>query len=111
MSGFIQPHAKEFMQEFDLILQYQDVIESLEDSRRTSGDRSNTQTLAKAQVISPTPDQDFHCFYPCNIILSHILIPACRKGKNRTAARQPHTGRTSIHDVIVKLKLRRHFAS
>ena len=62
ISGFIHPHAKGFMQEFDLILQYQDVIESLEDSRRTSGDRSNTQTLAKAQVISPTPDRDFCCF-------------------------------------------------
>ena len=26
--------------------------------------------------LSHTPDRDFHCFYPCEIILSHIPIPA-----------------------------------
>ena len=27
------------------------------------------------------PDRDFRCFYPCDIILSHIPIPACGQDK------------------------------
>ena len=50
--------------------------------------------------ISRTPDQHFRCFYSCEIILSHIPIPALRKDKNG----KPHAGGTSIRDVSVLLK-------
>ena len=30
---------------------------------------------------SRTPDRDFRCFYPCEIILSHTPVPALGKGK------------------------------
>ena len=46
------------------------------------------------------PDRDFRCFYPCEIFLSHILIPALGKDKKE----QPHAGPTSIPEVIVMLK-------
>ena len=53
----------------------------------------------------------FGCFYPCEVYLSHIPVPARRKDKKkRTAARRPHAGRTSIRDVIVMLQLRHHVA-
>ena len=41
--------------------------------------------------------------------ISHILVPAQPKGKIKNE--QMHVGRTSIHDVIVMLKLRLHVAS
>ena len=50
--------------------------------------------------ISCTPDQDFHCIYPCEIILSHIPIPAHGKIKKE----QPHVRHMSIRDVIIVLK-------
>ena len=50
------------------------------------------------------PYQDFRCFYPCEIILSHIPVPG--RGKKRTAARRPHAGRTSIRGVFEMFKLR-----
>ena len=40
--------------------------------------------------VAPTPDPDFGCFYPCEIILFHILAPALKKDKNE----QLHVGRT-----------------
>ena len=49
-------------------------------------------------AISRTPDRDFRCFYPCEIFLSHKPIPALGKDKKN---KQPHSGRTSIRDVIV----------
>ena len=36
--------------------------------------------------------------------LSHIPVPARGKNKERTAARRPRAGRTSIRDVIVMFK-------
>ena len=60
--------------------------------------------------ISCTTDQDFHCFNQCGIFLSHTPVPALGKDKNRTAARRPHAGCTTISDVIVILKWRRHVA-
>ena len=42
--------------------------------------------------------------------LSLIPIPACWKDKKWTATRWPHTGRTSIPDVIVMLKWRHNVA-
>ena len=44
---------------------------------------------------SCTPERDFRCFYPCEIILSHPYQPM-GKIKNE----QPHAGCTSIRDVI-----------
>ena len=35
--------------------------------------------------------------------LSHTPVPALGKDKKRLAARRPHAGRTSFHDVIVML--------
>ena len=60
--------------------------------------------LLKEWIYSHTPDRDFCCFYPCEIILSHIPVPAREKGKNRTAARRQYAGRTLIRDVIKMLK-------
>ena len=57
-----------------------------------------------------TPDQDFPCFYPCEIILSHTPVPALGKDKKWIAACHPHAGRTSICDVIVMLKWHHHVA-
>ena len=45
--------------------------------------------------------------YPTNV----ILVPACGKDKKRTAARQPHAGRTSIRDVMIMFKWRHRVAS
>ena len=60
-------------------------------------------------LLSHTPDWNFRCFYPCEIILqiilSHISIPAC--GKKRTAAHWC----TPFYDGIVMLKLHYHVAS
>ena len=51
-----------------------------------------------AKRYSSTPDQDFSCSYPCEIILSHIPVPAHGKDKNKQpqvrntlAARRPVT--------------------
>ena len=44
-------------------------------------------------------------------VLSHIPVPARGKDKKQTAARQPHAGCKSIHDVIVMLKFCHHVAS
>ena len=44
-------------------------------------------------------------------VRSHILVPARGKDKKQTTARRPHAKRTSIHDVIVMLKIRHHVAS
>ena len=63
------------------------------------------------KIHSRTPDRDFCCFYPCEIILSHILVQDLGKDKKRTAARRPDAGRRSIRDVIVILKWRQHVAS
>ena len=52
-------------------------------------------------LYSCTPDRDFRCFYPYEIILSQIPVPARGKEKKLTAARWPHAGHTSIHDIIV----------
>ena len=35
-----------------------------------------------------TPDWDFHCYYPCEIILSHIPVPASRKHQTVAVARR-----------------------
>ena len=51
------------------------------------------------QLFSRTPDQDFRCFYPCE-----ITVPARGKDKKGTAARQSHAGSTLISDIIVMLK-------
>ena len=58
-------------------------------------------------IFSRTPDRDFRCFYTCEIILSHIPVPASGKHKKE----QPHAGRTSILDIIVMLKCCHHTAS
>ena len=41
------------------------------------------------EEISRIPDRDFRRFYPCEIILSHIRVPARGKDKKQTAARRP----------------------
>ena len=51
---------------------------------------------------SHTPDYDF-----CKI----ISLPACGKDKKPTAAHRSHTGRRSICDVVVMLKVHHHVAS
>ena len=56
-------------------------------------------TLWLNQEFSRTPDRNTNCFYPCEIILSHIPVPARGKDKNE----QPHVNRTSIRDVITSL--------
>ena len=43
-------------------------------------------------------------FYPCEIILSHIPVPARGKDKKQTATRKLHADHTLIPDVIVMLK-------
>ena len=55
-------------------------------------------------TVSHTPDQDSGCFYPWEIILSHIPVPACGKYNKRTATHWLYAGRTSIPDVIVMIK-------
>ena len=51
--------------------------------------------------FSRTQDQDFRCFYPCEIILlSHIPVPACEKGK-----KQPHTHRSLTSLTICNVKI------
>ena len=52
---------------------------------------------------SRTPDLDFSCFYPCDI-LSHIPVPAPGKDEKRTAARRPQATRTSTIVVILTLE-------
>ena len=64
-----------------------------------------------SSTIYHTPDRDFRYFYPCEIFLSYIPVPALGKDKNRTSARRPHAGRMSILDVIVMLKGRHYVAS
>ena len=54
--------------------------------------------------FSRTPDRDFLCFYPCEIILSHIPVPAHGKDKKRTITRRP----ALIGDIIVMLKCCHH---
>ena len=61
-------------------------------------------------MYSRTPDRDFRCFYPCEIFLSRIPVPALGKDKKLLAACRPHAGRTSIRDIIVMLKWRHHAA-
>ena len=51
-------------------------------------------------IFSRTPDQDFGCFYPCEIFLSHTPAPALGRDKNK----QSHAARTWIRDIIVMLK-------
>ena len=48
--------------------------------------------------FSPTPNRDFHCFYPCEIFLSHTTVPAL-------------AGCMLIHDVIEMLKWHPHVSS
>ena len=43
----------------------------------------------KVKQCSRTPDQDFSCFYRCEITLSHTPIPARGRDKKRTV-RWPH---------------------
>ena len=43
----------------------------------------------REEVFSCTSDRNFRCFYTCEIILSHIPVPAHGKDK-WTAARWPH---------------------
>ena len=54
------------------------------------------------KIYSRTPVRDFCCFYPCEIILSHIPIPG--KDKKQTAACQQHAGCMSISDIILMVK-------
>ena len=56
--------------------------------------------------ISSTPDRDF---YPCEIFLSHIPLPALGKEKKNEQQR-PQAGCMSICDAIVMLKCH-HVAS
>ena len=56
--------------------------------------------------FSRTPDRDFHCFQWCEIILSHIPVPARGKDKNE----QQQVGCTSIRDIVM-LKWRHHVTS
>ena len=51
-------------------------------------------------TVSHTPDQDFYCFYPWEIILPHIPVPV--RGKNKTE--QVQVGHTSFLDHIVIIK-------
>ena len=53
-----------------------------------------------AKIVSRTPDRDFRCFCPCEIILSHIPVPARGKDKNRTA--YTSAARWSHLDVMIK---------
>ena len=62
-------------------------------------------------ILSRTPHWDFHWFYSCEIIPSHIPVPAIGKIKKWRLARWSHAGQTSIRDVIVMLKWRHHVAS
>ena len=68
------------------------------------------QTIRTIEPLFSHTRSGYPLFYPCEIILSHIPVPARVKDKKRTAARRPHAGRTSIRDVIVMLKLRHHVA-
>ena len=69
------------------------------------------QTIRTIEPLFSHTRLGFPLFYPCELILSHIPVPARREDKKRTAARRPHAGRTSIRYVIVMLKLRHHVAS
>ena len=56
--------------------------------------------------ISRTPDQDFRCFYPCEIILCHIPVPA--RGKDKKTDSCTSTARRSVTYVcmyVLKLRL------
>ena len=56
--------------------------------------------------------QCLRCFYyPCEIILSHIPVPAHRKDKKQTAPCMPHASHALIHDVIIMLKCHHNVAS
>ena len=48
--------------------------------------------LSSRHIFSRTPDRYFHWFYPCEIILSHISVPARWKAKKQTAALRQHAG-------------------
>ena len=50
-------------------------------------------------------------FYPCEMILSHIPLPARGKDKKRIATRRLHADCTLIHNVIVMSKWCHHVAS
>ena len=58
----------------------------------------------KVEFYSRTSDRDCRRFYSCEMIVSHIPVKARRIDKKRTAARRPHTSRTSIRAVIARLK-------
>ena len=66
-----------------------------------------TGLLPGGTLTFQTPDGDFHCFYPCEIILS-LTYPYQPAGKIKNE--QPHVGPytscNSFHDIIVMLKLR-----
>ena len=56
-------------------------------SNQTPEVRPGLTTKDVSESFSPIPDQDFRCFYPCEIFLSHIPLPALGKDKKLTAAR------------------------
>ena len=65
----------------------------------------------KSFNFSHTPDRDFRRFYPCEISLAHIPVPAHGKEKKKTATHQRHVRSTSICDIIVMLKLCHYVAT
>ena len=46
-----------------------------------------------------------------SFVFTHVPVPARGKDKKRTAARRPHAGQTSSHDVILVFKWRHHVVS
>ena len=58
-----------------------------------------TLYMKAKNYIFCTPDQDFRCFYPCEILSIYLYHP---EGKIKNE--QPRVGFTSILDVIKMLK-------
>ena len=54
----------------------------------SSGIIQSFLSLVCEKIISCSPDQDFGCFYPFDIILSPIPLPT--HGKDRTEKEQSH---------------------
>ena len=52
--------------------------------------------------ISRTPDRDFRCFHPCEIILFYLTYPYQPVGEKKNE--ELYVGRTSISDAVVMLK-------
>ena len=55
--------------------------------------------------FSRTPAWDFRCFYPSEIILSHILVPACGKDKKYSHVAYQIKGNEAYNNILANILL------